>query len=342
MVRVGILGATGYTGLELVRLLSAHPQAKVKMIVSSTSAGEALTAQAPGLLGHCELALEAMDIAQIKARCDVVFTALPHGASGPAIRALHEAGVPLIDLSADLRYRDAEVYAAWYGVANAVADLLPSAVYGLPEVYREQIKDCDLIANPGCYTTCSILSLRPLLAAGLIEPSPIIIDAKSGVTGAGKKPSETTHFCETDGSFKAYGVTKHRHTSEIEQELSLAAGREILCSFTPHLLPVKRGILSTIYATPKAGAQEIGDCLCAAYANEPFVRVVETLPELKHVVGSNCLHIGFAYDARVGRLVLVSALDNLIKGASGQAIQNMNLRFDLPETAGLDMPAWTL
>ena len=344
MIRIGILGATGYIGLELMRLLQNHPQAQVTSVVSSSQVGESYAALYPAFQGFTELKLEELDAAAMARACDVVFTSLPHGASGPAIRALHEAGLPVIDLSADLRYRDAEVYRQWYGVESSVTDLLPQAVYGLPEVYRQRIRTCNLIGNPGCYTTCAILSLRPLLAAGLVDTKGLIIDAKSGVTGAGKNPNTGTHFCETDGSFKAYGVATHRHTSEIEQELTLAAGQTIVTSFTPHLLPVKRGILQTIYAMPKPGvtAGDITACYQNAYAGEPFVQLMATLPELKQVVGSNRVLIGFVHDQRAQRLVVVSALDNLIKGAAGQAIQNMNLRFGLEETMGLNLPAWNL
>jgi len=343
MIRAGVVGATGYVGMELLRLLAGHPETEVAAVVSSSAEGR-LADAFPQFSGHISLALESFSADALAGKCDVVFTALPHGASGPAIRALHEKGLPVIDMSAELRYRDAALYKHWYGADNAVEDLLPGAVYGLCEVYRDKIKQSDLIGNPGCYTTSAILALRPLIYDGLVEKQGIVIDSKSGVSGAGKNATATTHFCESAGSFKAYGIGTHRHTSEIEQELSLAADHDIRVSFTPHLLPVKRGILSTIYATPKPGvsAKIISECYENAYADEPFVQLMDTAPELKHIVGSNRVAIGFVHDERVNRIIIISCLDNLIKGAAGQAVQNMNIRFGMEETAGLDTPAWYL
>lgn len=346
MIRVGVVGASGYVGVELCRLLSSHPDAKISKLYTHSSAGQTLSDQFKSLLGVVDLPLEPFDAMDAKAHCDMVFLSLPHGASGDAIMACHDAGLPLIDLSADLRYRDAQVYADWYGKQNAVAHLLPKAVYGLSEVYRKTIASCDLIANPGCYTTAAILPLRPLLAEKQIIPQGIVINSASGVTGAGKNPSTTTHFCEVMGNYNAYGATTHRHTSEIEQELSLAAGQDIVLTFVPHLLPTKRGILSTIYAMPQGGAtaQTLHDALTAAYGNEPFIRIrpVGQLPSLHDVVGSNRVDIGLVQDQRNGRIVIVSVLDNLIKGAAGQAIQNLNIRFSLTEAAGLPVAGWYL
>ncbi|MCL2434323.1 MAG: N-acetyl-gamma-glutamyl-phosphate reductase [Clostridia bacterium] len=343
MIRVGVVGATGYVGMELLRLLAGHPEARVTAVVSSSAEGK-LADMWPQFAGYFPLDMSGFSAEELAEKCDVVFTALPHGAAGPAIRALHEKGICVIDMSAELRYSDPVVYKEWYGADNAVADLLPGAVYGLCELYREKIKGNNLIGNPGCYTTSAILALYPLLESGLIEKSGIVIDAKSGVSGAGKNATATTHFCESAGSFKAYGIGTHRHTSEIEQELSLAACDTVNVSFTPHLLPVKRGILSTIYATPKPGvtASKINDCYSNAYRHEPFVQLMDAPPELKHVVGSNRVAIGFVHDQRVNRIIIISCLDNLIKGAAGQAVQNMNIRFGIKETAGLDAPAWYL
>ena len=341
MIKASVMGATGYAGIELVRLLCAHPEVEVAHLCSPSSAGEAVESLYGSYLGT-GLMLEDLPAEELAENSDVVFTSLPHGASAENVAMLHGAGAKVIDLSGDFRYSDVSVYEQWYRVVHPYPDLLKAAVYGLPELHREQIKNASLVGNPGCYTTCSILALAPLLSAGVISPSGIVIDAKSGVTGAGKKPSTALHYCEVDESMKAYGVATHRHTSEIEQELSAAAGVQITLSFTPHLVPLKRGILATCYADylgkdPALAYQK-------AYAEEPFVKVLAAgkLPELKHVVGSNQCHIGFVLDERVGKIVVVSVLDNLIKGAGGQAVQNMNLMFGLPEKAGLEGLPWYL
>jgi N-acetyl-gamma-glutamyl-phosphate reductase len=297
----------------------------------------------PNFAQH-NMPLEDMDAQKIAADSDIVFLCLPHGASASAAPALLAGGARVIDLSADFRYQDADVYEAWYHVSHPAKELLAESVYGMPELYRERIKAARIVGNPGCYTTCAILALHPLLKAGVIEPSGIIIDAKSGVSGAGRRDTLEFSFCELSGNVKAYGIATHRHTSEIEQELSIAAGETVMVSFAPHLLPVKRGIISTMYATPKKGvaAADIAQAY-AMYKDEPFVRIYEKgLPELKHVVGSNSFAAGFVLDERVNRLVLVSCLDNLIKGAAGQAVQNMNIMAGLTETDGLDDMGWYL
>ena len=285
--------------------------------------------------------LEELDINAVVQDSDVIFTSLPHGASGDIIPKLYAAGAKVIDLSGDFRYNDPVVYEKWYGTPHPAPDLLQHSVYGLPELHRAQIKQSRLVGNPGCYTTCAILALAPLVQKGIVDPQSIIIDAKSGTTGAGRSSSTTFSFCEVNESFKAYKVATHRHTSEIEQELSLLCGEEVALSFTPHLLPVQRGILSTIYASYQGG--DVLEAYQSFYQDEPFVRIDESgLPELKHVVGSNFCKIGFVLDRRLNRLILISVIDNLIKGAGGQAIQNMNLLFGLPETTGLALPAWYL
>lgn len=338
-VKVGIIGATGYAGEDLVRLLSSHPDAEISMIMSKSYAGKELSElfgsfAAAGLPVLSEINMEA-----IEKECDIVFTGLPHGASLDVVPELLEHGVKVIDLSGDFRYNDKAVYEKWYGIKHTHEDLLHEAVYGLPEIYRERIKKSRIVANPGCYTTTSILALYPLLAKGAVKHNGIIIDAKSGTSGAGRKANIDYGFCEVNNNMKAYGVTTHRHTSEIEQELSTAAASEIMLSFTPHLLPVNRGIFATIYADLNTGVTK--DDIKAAYdefyEGEIFTHVMPygTLPELKHVCGSNNCFIGYKIDERLSRLIIISCTDNLIKGAAGQAIENMNLMFGLPEDTGL-------
>ena len=286
--------------------------------------------------------LEQLDMQAVLSDSDVVFTCLPHGTSAQTVPQLLSGGARVIDLSGDFRYKDAAVYEAWYGQKHAAKQLLSKSVFGMPELYRDEIKKTRLVGNPGCYTTCAILALYPLLKAGVIDHTGIIIDAKSGASGAGRSDKTAFSFCEVDETVKAYGVATHRHTSEIEQELSSAAGEEVIVSFTPHLLPVKRGIISTIYATPKAEETDIMDAY-AMYKNEPFVHIFEdALPEIKHVTGTNNCAIGFVIDKRANRLVIVSCLDNLIKGAAGQAVQNLNLLCGFNEREGLSNTGWYL
>jgi N-acetyl-gamma-glutamyl-phosphate reductase len=342
VIKVTVVGATGYAGAELMRMLSGHKLVTVSHAVSKSFAGQNLSDVYPSFKSR-DYVLESLDIKAICADSDVVFTSLPHGASGEAVSALLENGVRVIDLSGDFRYNDVSVYENWYGITHTAPYLLSESVYGLPEIYRERIAGARLVGNPGCYTTCAILPLYPLLKQGVIEHSGIIIDAKSGVSGAGRSEKLSNSFCETDESVKAYGVGTHRHTSEIEQELSLAAGETIAVSFTPHLLPIKRGIISTIYATPREGVDEA--CVRKAlemYKYEPFVQVTDLLPEIKHVTGSNNCAIGFVLDKRVNRLIVVSCVDNLIKGAAGQAVQNMNIMCALDEQEGLNGTGWYL
>lgn len=342
---ISIIGVTGYVGLELTRLLLGHPEVRFAHLVSSTAAGQSLADIYPQLASAKLPTLSDLNVNAICADSDMVFTALPHGQSQQVVAQLREKGAKVIDMSGDFRYDDPFIYAAWYS-RHDYPELLAESVYGMPELYRDYLKTADLIGNPGCYTTASILALAPLVEAGAIDLASIVVDAKSGATGAGRKPSQALHFCEIEGDAKAYSVGTHRHTSEIEQELGKLAGADVTISFTPHLLPIKRGILATSYAKLAEGqnSNSIQEIYAEAYHAEPFVRVYEqgNLPQLKYVVGSNQLDIGFVVDLRTGRIVVVSCLDNLIKGAAGQAIQNFNIRFGFKETTGLDAIPWYL
>lgn len=338
MINAGILGGTGYAGIEVVRLLTKHPEVNIKYIVSHTFAGKKISEVYPSLRGICDVLCEELDLERA-AECDVVFTALPHGASKEVIPKLFEKGLKIIDLSGDFRYDDPAVYEKWYGQKHDCPELLEKSVYGLCELHRSEIKTHTLIGNPGCYTTCSILALAPLVANRLIDLKNIIIDAKSGVTGAGRGLALPNMFCECTETMKAYKVATHRHTSEIEQELSRLAGEEIMLSFTPHLAPMKRGIFATCYANLKElkTDEELVEVYKKFYDGERFVRIYDagTLPEVKHVNGSNYAAIGLVADKRLNRVVVVSCIDNLVKGAAGQAVQNMNLICGLPEETGL-------
>ena len=341
MIKVGIIGATGYIGCELIRILLSHPHAKITNLISHSHSGQPLFEVYPGFSGCGLPPLEPLSVESLQ--CDVVFTALPHGTSQEVIPALVNSGIKVIDMSADYRYDSAEVYEDWYKAAHPFPELLARSVYGLPELHKERIKTALLIGNPGCYTTCSILALAPLMKRHLIEKDSVIIDAKSGATGAGRLVSQDMQFCEVNENFKAYKIASHRHTSEIEQELSKLFGQPVVVSFTPHLLPIGRGILATCYAklSENAPEQELLELYKAFYKDAPFVKV-GGLPELKHVVGSNYCAIGLTADKRTGRVVVVSCIDNLIKGAAGQGIQNMNLLFSKEETAGLTAPPWQI
>lgn len=340
MIKVGIIGATGYAGAELVRLLSRHPQVEFGALTSQSYAGKLIWEVFPHLYGLVDDRLEELNLPELVANCDVIFTALPHGHAMPVAEAVWQQGKRLIDLGADFRLKDAAIYQSWYKTEHTAVDLLASAVYGLPELYRRQIKDSRIIANPGCYPTSAILGLAPLLTNRLINPESVIIDAKSGVSGAGRGLSLKTHFSETTGNFQAYGVATHRHTPEIEQELSMLAGVPLTVSFTPHLTPMVRGILSTMYAKLNQD-MTTGEVLAIYrrfYEGERFVRVLPEgkLPSTKAVAGSNCCDIAVTVDTRTKRVIVLSAIDNLIKGAAGQAVQNLNVMLGLPEDTGLD------
>lgn len=340
MLKVAIVGASGYTGVELLRILYAHPEVAVTCVTSEQSAGKLVSEVFPTLRGRVDLPLENLEPVGISEKVDVVFTALPHKAAMEVVPTFLKMGKNIVDLSADYRLRDAATYGQWYE-KHMNPELLSEAVYGIPELRRDVIREASLVANPGCYPTSIILGLAPLLSKKLIEPTSIIVDAKSGVTGAGRGAKVENLYCEVNEGFKAYGVGGvHRHIPEIEQELSLLAGKDLTISFTPHLVPMDRGILSTIYSAPvgKVTAADLVELYRAFYDGEPFVRVLPegSFPSTAHVRGSNFCDIGVTVDKRTGRVIVVSAIDNLVKGASGQAVQNMNLMCGLPETLGLD------
>ena len=339
MIKAAIFGASGYTGLELLRILAIHPQAEVVEATSRQYKGTPVSEVFPALRGfYDDLIFSDPEDLGSAAKADVAFSALPHGASQDVVPELLKKS-KVIDLSADFRLRDRETYKTWYGEHKA-AHLLSEAVYGLPELYRKHIKGGRLIANPGCYPTSAILALAPLAGKGLIKAGSVIIDSKSGVSGAGRGASIATSFVEVTSGFKAYKIGSHRHTPEIEQELTAAAGDGLKVRFTPHLIPVSRGILTTAYAELKDGLtqSELRDIYAEAYSNERFVRLLPegSFPDISQVRGSNFCDIGLFIEG--SRVTIVSAIDNLVKGASGQAVQNMNIMFGLDETAALFTP----
>ena len=338
MLNVGIVGASGYTGAELVRILSRHPGVRLTVITSRQYAGMPISQVFPHLNGVEDLICQDVDIKELSQKADLFFTAVPHKTAMAIVPLFLAAGKKVIDLSADFRIRDAKVYEEWYQ-AHTAQDQLSQAVYGLPELYRQDIRSASLIANPGCYPTSIILALAPLLRHGLIDPTTVIADSKSGTSGAGRSAQVGALFCEVNDGFRAYKVGEHRHTPEIEQELSLLAAENMTISFTPHLLPISRGILSTIYAKLKKGVEQeqVQELYHESYEMESFVRLcaVGTFPATQYVRGSNFCDIGFKVDQRTGRIVVLSALDNLVKGAAGQAVQNMNVVSGFAEDEGL-------
>ncbi|MBF0162653.1 MAG: N-acetyl-gamma-glutamyl-phosphate reductase [Magnetococcales bacterium] len=339
-ISVAILGATGYTGGELVRLLSRHQEVRILHVTSERYAGKPLRLAFPHLHNAPELLCRPLgDLAGLEG-VDVAFCALPHKASMAEVPALLERQIRVIDLSADFRLQDAATYRAWYGDDHRAPELLAEAVYGLPELHRSAIAQARLVANPGCYPTSVLLALAPLLRGGWIDPQTLLVDSKSGVSGAGRAASQEGLFAELEGGFRAYKVEGHRHTPEMEQELSKLAGLDLRVRFVPHLLPQSRGILSTCHLRPHAvrSQREWQETLAAFYQHEPFVQVLDAglWPATNHVRGSNFCHLGVTVDARTGWLTVVSVIDNLVKGAAGQAVQNMNLMFALPEPCGLE------
>lgn len=344
--KIGIIGASGYTGSELVRMLLRHPRADIVLLTAERSAGKTMRSVFPQFSPFELPTLVALDgLDWVGAGLDLAFCALPHATTQKVVKDLlaQTPATKVVDLSADFRLADTAAYAKWYGHEHLAPELQTQAVYGLSEIHRREIKKATLIANPGCYTTCAQLPLIPLIKNKAIELDEIVIDAKSGMTGAGRAAKEAMLFSEVSEGFNAYGVGGHRHMAELDQEFSLAAGRAVTVTFTPHLVPMNRGILSTIYVRGRRGKtpEELHAILLKAYAKEPFVHVLpfgET-PHTRHVRGSNMTFIGVAKDRIPGRAIVISALDNLVKGASGQAIQNMNLVMGWPETLGLEQVA---
>jgi N-acetyl-gamma-glutamyl-phosphate reductase len=343
--KIGVLGASGYTGAELLRLLIRHPQAEIVLLTADRRAGKTMTDVFPQFAPYELPLLTSIDGADWKAiGLDLAFCALPHGTTQKVIADLmaRAPSTKVVDLSADFRLADPAAYAHWYGHDHFAPELQKEAVYGLTEIYRDRIKTARLVANPGCYPTCAELALIPLLKAKAIDPDEIVIDAKSGMTGAGRAAKEDMLFSEVSEGIHAYGVGHHRHMSELDQEFSLAAGRDVVVTFTPHLVPMNRGILSTIYVRGlKATPQDLHALLLKSYAKEPFVHVLPfgTVPQTRHVRGSNMTFVGVAPDRMPGRAIIGAALDNLTKGASGQAVQNMNVMLGFPETMGLEQVA---
>ncbi len=338
MIRALVFGVTGYTGLELIRLLSTHPEIFIVAGSSRTWAGKKASEALPFVNRARDFQLRTLEDLLGDPQADVAFLALPHGESMAVIRPLLEAGLKVVDLSADLRLNDAEVYEDWYG-PHKDPELIPRAVYGLPELYREAIRKADLVANPGCYPTSVILALAPLMKLSEVDTSCPVVDSKSGISGAGRGAKLITSFCEAGESFKPYGVIRHRHIPEMEQELSKVAGKPVKVRFTPHLIPVSRGMVSTIQVplTQALSAAAIRELYLEHYRGEPFVKVLPagTFPDTAFVRGSNQCHVAVEVDERTGWLIVMSAIDNLVKGASGAAVQNANLMTGLEETSGL-------
>jgi N-acetyl-gamma-glutamyl-phosphate reductase len=344
--KIGVLGASGYTGSECVRLLLRHPNVEIALLTADRRAGQAMREVFPQFSPFDLPKLVSLEMVDW-ANCglDLVFAALPHATTQKVIKDIFagNARIKVVDLSADFRLADTAAYARWYGHEHLAPELQKEAVYGLTEVHRDRIKGARLVANPGCYTSCSELPLIPLIAAKAIDLDEIVVDAKSGMTGAGRAAKEGMLFSEVSEGFHAYGVGEHRHMAELDQEFALAAGRPVVVSFTPHLVPMNRGIFATIYVRGVSGKspEDLHAILLKRYASEPFVHVLPfgELPQTRHVRGSNMTFIGLTKDRIAGRAIIVSVLDNLVKGASGQAVQNMNLMLGFPETAGLEQVA---
>ena len=339
MIKAGIIGATGYAGSELLRLIHNHPKVKIEMIAGRSRIGEPYGQVFENFRHHDECICEE-DLQTMASRCDVIFMALPHGLSGGKVNEALLSEAKVVDLGADFRLTDAAVFEQWYETTHESKELLKEAVYGLTEIHREAIAGARLVANPGCYTTCAILALYPLLKEGVLEHENIVIDAKSGVSGAGREVSLGVHFCEADESVRAYKIASHRHTPEIEEQLSLAAGKKLQLMFTPHLIPMNRGILATCYGKPKhkITSPELQDIYRQYYGNEYFIRLCKpgVFPETKWVKASNFCDIAVTIDERTSTVIVISALDNLGKGAAGQAVQNMNVLFEIDEKTGLE------
>lgn len=341
-IKVGIIGATGYAGAELVRLLLTHPNTEIIWYGSKSYVGQKFADVYRNANGFTDADCLPDDLDELAEQADVIFTATPQGYLGSVLTEDILQKTKVIDLSADYRLTDVPTYEKWYGITHKSPDLISRAVYGLCEIHRDEIYGRQLVANPGCYTTCSILTAYPLVAEKLIDPQTLIIDAASGTSGAGRGAKMPNLFCEVNENMKAYGVTTHRHTPEIEEQLGLAAGRSVTVTFTPHLAPMNRGILATEYASlskDNLTLEEIRAAYEKHYGNEQFIRILPNgvFPETKWVEGSNFVDIGFTIDKRSNRIIAIGAIDNLVKGAAGQAVQNMNILFGLPEETGLNM-----
>lgn len=340
MMKIGIYGASGYTGQELMRLLFRHPEVRVDVVTSRRFAGSPVADVFPQFTDLQDLEFTNAPPEKVAEAVNFVFLALPHGTSMDVVPAFFHTGMKMIDLSADFRLRDVACYEQWYG-KHTSASLIREAIYGIPELYRSAMKESRFVAVPGCYPTSAILGLAPAVKEHMVRSSSIIVDSKSGVSGAGREPQITSLFCEVNEGFKAYKIAQHRHTPEIEQELSLLAGHEVRISFTPHLVPLNRGILSTIYAdlSSDCTADDLLKLYRSFYAGEKFIRIYKAgmFPNISSVRGSNYCDIGIAVDKRTRRAIIVSVLDNLIKGASGIAVQSMNIMCGFREDAGLEM-----
>lgn len=341
MIKVGIIGATGYAGNELVRLLLQHPEAEIVWYGSRSYIDQDYAEVYPNVFQLVDAKCLDDNMEELAKQVDVIFTATPQGFCSAAVDEDILSKAKIIDLSADFRMKDVSIYEKWYGIEHKAPQFMEEAVYGLCEINREKVKGARLIANPGCYPTCSILSIYPLLKEGLIDPNTIIIDAKSGTSGAGRGAKVANLYCEVNENIKAYGVTTHRHTPEIEEQLGYAAGEPLMVNFTPHLVPMNRGILITAYASLKKDVteEEVRAIYEKYYDDEYFVRVLprNMAPETRFVEGSNYVDVNFRIDPKTKRIVMMGAMDNLVKGAAGQAIQNMNLLFGLPENTGLKL-----
>ena len=342
-MKLGIVGASGYSGSELLRFLVNHPgELEIALCTSETYAGQSIDSVLPNLRGFLSSKFEALDLDSLKERVDVVVLAVPHKVAMSFVPKILAQGLRIVDFSADYRLEDAETYEAWYHVEHTSTSLISRSVYGLPERYRDCIRSAQLVANPGCYPTSAILAAMPFLKYGVVELDSIIVDSKSGISGAGPKPSENTHYANRESNFIAYNIGVHRHTPEIEQELSAVASEPVRVTFTPHLVPMTRGILSTVYMrlTEELSTEDALDMYAKFYEDEPFVRVLPTgtYPQTKAVLGSNYCDVGLEVDARTQRIVAMAAIDNLGKGAAGAVVQNLNLMFGFKETDGLKVP----
>ncbi len=338
MIKTGIIGSTGYAGKELVKILADHPEADIVFLSSNSFDNRKFSDVYPEFKGIMDDILIHTEKASEKfSDIDILFTALPHGLSFNFVRQAYEYGIKVIDLGADFRLKDTDIFEHWYKTKHICKDLLDKAVYGLPELWKDKIKNSQIIANPGCYTTAGILALAPALKYGLIDPYSIVIDAKSGITGAGRKIDLSLMFAECNESLKAYGIASHRHTPEIEQELSQVYGDQVYVTFTPHLIPMQRGILSTCYASLPAFCtqDEVYSLYREFYKDSPFIRIREEFVETRFVKDTNFCDISLRIDIRTKRLIVTSSIDNLVKGAAGQAVQNMNILFGLNEMEGL-------